>query len=103
MNERSLELVFLFSDARQLTFQLHQKTPRCYLHRNMVLEGSQESLFFFRFYRNFLQEFLCRNSCIYSGFLGNPEDSSRFLFPPIAVWLGQRLKKALCYYTFQID
>jgi hypothetical protein len=49
-------------------------------HRNMVLEGSQESLFFL-----LLQEFFAgipadRNSCIYSGFLGNPEDSSRFLF-----------------------
>ena len=46
--------------------------------------------------QDFLQEFLRdRNFCIYSGFLQNPEDSSRFLIPPIAVWLGQRLKKAL--------
>ena len=31
---------------------------------------------FFRFYRNFSQEFLWdRNSCIYSGFLRIPEDS----------------------------
>ena len=35
-----------------------------------------------------------------------PRESGGFLqipVPSIAVWLGQRLKKALCYYTFQID
>ena len=59
--------------------------------------GSQEFLFFFRFYRNFSQEFLRdRNSCIYSGFLRNPEDSGGYLFPPKAAGSGQRLKKALC-------
>ena len=43
---------------------------------NVVLEGVAVIPVFFRFYRNFSQEFLWdRNSCIYSGFLRNPEDS----------------------------
>ena len=54
--------------------------------------------FFFQFYRNFSQEFFAgipvgRNSCIYSGFLLNPEDSGGFLFPPKAVWLRPATKE----------
>ena len=60
---------------------------------NVVLERSQE----FRFF-SILQEFFAgipvgRNSCIYSGFLRNLEDScSRRKLSGS----GQRLKKALC-------
>jgi hypothetical protein len=51
-------------------------------NRNVVLEGVAVIPVFFRFYRNFSQEFLGdRNSCIYSGFLRNPEYSGGFLFP----------------------
>ena len=43
---------------------------------------------FSRFHRNSLQEFLRdQNSCICTGFLRIPPDSSGFLFPPKAVWL----------------
>jgi len=50
----------------------------------MVLEGVGVIPVFFRFYRNFSQEFLGdRNSCIYSGF-----------FPPKAAGSGQRQKMA---------
>jgi len=44
-------------------------------HRNVVLEGvAVIPVFFLRFYRIFSQDFLGdRNSCIYSGFLRNPE------------------------------
>jgi hypothetical protein len=67
------------------------------LHRNVVLEGVAGIPVFFRFYRNFSQEFLRdKNSCIYSRFLRNPEDSGGFLFPPKAAGSGQRQKKALC-------
>jgi hypothetical protein len=52
-------------------------------HRNVVLEGVAVIPVFFLFYRIFLQEFLGdRKSCIYSGFLRNPEYSGGFLFPP---------------------
>jgi hypothetical protein len=45
-------------------------------HRNMVVEGIAVIPVFIRFNRNFSQEFLGdRNSCIYSGFLRNPEYS----------------------------
>ena len=41
-----------------------------------------------------MQEFLWdRNSCIYFGLLQNPENSSGFLFPPIAVWLRPATKE----------
>ena len=66
-------------------------------HRNLVLERSQEFLFFFCCHSNFSQEFLWdRNSCIYPGILQIPEDSGGFLFPPKAAGSGQRIKKALC-------
>ena len=46
---------------------------------------------FFRFYRNFSQEFLWGGIPLFSpdssGFLRIPPDSSGFLFPPNAVWL----------------
>jgi hypothetical protein len=57
-------------------------------HRNVVLEVVAGIPVFCRFHRIFLQEFLWdRNSCIYSGLLRIPPDSSGFLFPPNAVWL----------------
>jgi hypothetical protein len=66
-------------------------------HRNPLLEGVAGIPVFCRYHRNFSQEFLRdRNSCIYSGFLRNPEDSGGFLFPPKAAASGQRQKKALC-------
>jgi hypothetical protein len=41
--------------------------------------GGVAGIPFFHFYTIFLHEFLRdRNSCIYSGFLRNPEDSCRF-------------------------
>jgi hypothetical protein len=62
-------------------------------HRNVVLEGSQESLFFAAFTGIFSQEFLRdRNSCVYNGFLRIPSDSSGFLFPPNTVWLWPATK-----------
>ncbi len=54
---------------------------------NVVLERSQEFLFFSLF-RIFSQEFLLnRNSVFALDYSWNLEDSSGFLFPPIAVWL----------------
>jgi hypothetical protein len=48
-------------------------------HRNLVLERSQEFLFFFRCHRNISQEFLWdRNSCIYPGIIQITEDSGGF-------------------------
>ena len=59
----------------------------------MVLEGVSKIPDFCCFHRIFLQEFLLdRNSCIYSGFLWIPSDSSGFLFPPNAVLLWPATK-----------
>jgi hypothetical protein len=70
----------------------------CVFRRNFSQECGFEEVagipVFFCCHRNFLQEFLWdRNSCIYSGFLRNLEDSSGFLFPPIAVWLRPATKE----------
>ena len=63
-------------------------------HRNTILEGVAGIPVFFCFYRIFLQEFLQdRNSCIYSRFLRNLDDSSGFLFSPTAVWLRPATKE----------
>ena len=70
-----------------------------FVHRNVVLEGLENSCFQL-LSQIFLHEFLPdRNSCICTGFLQIPPDSSgflrispdfsRFLFPLKAVWLGQ--------------
>jgi hypothetical protein len=49
--------------------------------------GLEKSVFC-RFHGSFSQEFLRdRNSCICTGFLQIPPNSSGFLFPPKAVWL----------------
>jgi hypothetical protein len=75
-------------------------------HRNMVLEGSQEFLFFAAFTGIF-----CRNSCgtripaftmDSSGFLWIPPDSSGFLFPPSAVWLWPATKVGFLLSKYQL-
>ena len=60
-----------------------------FFHSNMVLEGVARIPVF-----PLLQDFFAgipagQEFLYYSGFLRNPEDSSGFLFPPKAVWLGQ--------------
>jgi hypothetical protein len=60
---------------------------------NVVLEVVAGIPVFCCCHRNFSQEFLWdRNSCIYSGFLRIPPDSTGFLFLPNAVWLWPATK-----------
>jgi hypothetical protein len=75
-------------------------------HRNMVLEGSQEFLFFTAF-----TGFFCRNFCgtgipafttDSSRFLWIPQDSSGFLFPPNAVLLWPATKVGFLLSKYQI-
>ena len=60
----------------------------------MVLEGVAGIPVFFRFYRNFSQEFLRdRNSYIYSGFLRNPPEFRRIPVPAKSCWLWPAAKE----------
>jgi len=63
------------------------------LHRNVVLERSQEFLFF-PFLQDFFAEIPVGQEFLYLP--QNPPDSGGFLFPPKAAGSGQQLKKALC-------
>jgi hypothetical protein len=64
-----------------------------FFHRSVVLEGVAGIPVFCRCHKISLQEFLWdRNSCIYSGFLRIPLDSSVFLFLPNAVLLWPAIK-----------
>jgi hypothetical protein len=51
--------------------------------------GEVAGILFFSDFTGFFR----RNSCIYSGFFRNPEDSEGFLFPPKAVWLRPATKE----------
>ncbi len=83
-----------------------------FFHRNVVLEGVAGIPVFCHCPKIFLQEYLRdRNSCIYSGFLWIPldssgflripPDSSGFLFPPNAVLLWPATKVGFLLRKYQ--